>query len=41
MEDILTYNDFHTTIGIPDVSYPISALFVGYLMEKAGSVKLM
>ncbi len=41
MEDILTYNDFHATIGIPDVSYPISALFVGYLIEKAGTVKFM
>jgi hypothetical protein len=34
LEDILTFNDFHYTIGSPDVSYPISALFVNYMIEE-------
>jgi hypothetical protein len=30
-EDILTFSDFHYTVGSADISYPVSALFAGYL----------
>ncbi|MCK5125570.1 MAG: hypothetical protein KAR42_04885 [candidate division Zixibacteria bacterium] len=32
-EDILTYDGFHNKIGNADISYPISSLFVGYLVQ--------
>jgi len=31
--DILTFDDFHNTVGSPDISYPVSAVFVDFLMR--------
>lgn len=36
LEDILTYNDFYYTIGSTEIAYPVSCLFVGYLIEEHG-----
>jgi len=40
LEDILTYNGFHQIVGNPDFSYPISGIFVRFLIEKFGIEKL-
>ena len=36
LEDILTYDGFHTKIGSPDLTYPVSALLVKYIAENFG-----
>jgi hypothetical protein len=36
LDDILTFSDFRSTIGSPDISYPISALFVKHMIEDVG-----
>jgi hypothetical protein len=36
VEDVLTYNGFHETVGNPDFSYPISGIFVKFLIEQLG-----
>ncbi len=35
-EDILTYNGFYRKIGSPDISYPVSSLFVNFLTKVFG-----
>ncbi len=39
--DILTFDDFYNTIGSTEISYPVSGLFVGYLIEKLGWVDFL
>ncbi|NIP43245.1 MAG: hypothetical protein GWO41_04455, partial [candidate division Zixibacteria bacterium] len=36
LDDILTLQGFNVTVGMPDISYPVSSLFVGYLIETMG-----
>ena len=36
VEDVLTYNGFHETVGNPDFSYPLSGIFVKFLIEQLG-----
>jgi len=33
LEDILTWTDFHQNVAMADITYPISCLFVDYLLE--------
>lgn len=40
LEDILTYDGFHTKVGSPDLTYPVSALLVKYLSENFGMESL-
>ncbi len=32
--DVLSYNDFHVTVGVPDISYPLSAIIVDRLLTR-------
>ena len=36
LEDVLTYDAFHQTVGNPDFSYPLSGIFVKFLIEQFG-----
>ncbi len=36
LEDVLTYDDFYQKIGTPDISYPISGIFVDMLLDQIG-----
>jgi len=36
LEDVLTYKRFHEIVGNPDFSYPISGIFVKFLIEQFG-----
>ena len=36
IDEILTYDGFHRKIGNPDMTYPVSALFVKYLADNYG-----
>jgi hypothetical protein len=36
LEDALTYNGFHEVVGNPDFSYPLSGIFVKFLIEQFG-----
>jgi len=36
LEDVLTYNGFHEVVGNPDFSYPLSGIFVKFLIEQLG-----
>ncbi|HDS01555.1 MAG TPA: hypothetical protein ENO22_03835 [candidate division Zixibacteria bacterium] len=36
LDDILTLQGFNVTVGMPDISYPVSSLFSGYLVEEMG-----
>jgi hypothetical protein len=36
VEDVLTYSAFHETVGNPDFSYPLSGIFVKFLIEQLG-----
>jgi hypothetical protein len=36
LEDILTFNGFHNEVGMPDISYPVSAIFVDMLIKEFG-----
>jgi hypothetical protein len=35
-DDLLTYDHFHKKVGNPDISYPVSGLFVSYLIDGFG-----
>lgn len=41
LDDILTYYSFHTVLASPEVSYPVSALFVRYLIDEIGIGKVL
>jgi len=36
LNDVLTYLGFHKTVGNPDFSYPLSGIFVKFLIEEFG-----
>lgn len=36
LDDILTYNGFHRKVNNADITYPLSALLVGYLLDSLG-----
>jgi len=36
LEDVLTHGGFHKTVGNPDFSYPLSGIFVKFLIEQFG-----
>ncbi len=36
LEDVLTYDGFHRTVNNPDFSYPLSGIFVKFLVEQFG-----
>ena len=40
-EDILSFDDFHGKIGTPEISYPISSSFVGYLIHRIGMAEFL
>jgi len=35
-DDVLTFDDFHKTIGSPDITYPVSSLLCRYLIHIGG-----
>ncbi len=39
--DVLTYDDFHTKVGTPDISYPLSGIFVNCLLGKLGPKRFL
>ncbi|MCP4568573.1 MAG: hypothetical protein GY841_13430 [FCB group bacterium] len=41
LQDILTFDDFHTKVGTPEISYPVSSIFVDYLIERSGMEKVL
>ncbi len=41
LEQILSYDRFKHQIGMPDISYPVSSLFVGYIIDAVGMEKFL
>ncbi len=39
LDDILTRYSFNIKVGMPDITYPVASLFVGYLIDKIGMPK--
>lgn len=39
--DVLTYDDFHTKVGTPDISYPLSGILIDRLLENLGSKRFL
>ncbi|MBD3217368.1 MAG: hypothetical protein GF310_03765, partial [candidate division Zixibacteria bacterium] len=36
LDDILTQYSFNIKVGMPDITYPVSSLFVGFLIDRIG-----
>ncbi len=36
LNELLTFDNFNIDLGMPDISYPVSGLFVDYLIDKKG-----
>lgn len=36
LEELMSYSGFKHQVAMPDISYPVSSLFVGYLIEAVG-----
>jgi hypothetical protein len=39
LDELLTFDNFNIDMGMPDISYPVSGLFVKYLVNKLGMIK--
>ncbi len=38
LDELLTFDNFNIDLGMPDISYPVSGLFVKYLVDRLGIV---